>query len=54
MRAAEEAAQMSAGFEEYKKAASAEGMRFLRDSAVDCVLRGVTTLHEINKVTFVE
>jgi len=39
---------------EIKKAASAEGMRFLRDSAVDCVLRGVTTLHEINKVTFVE
>ena len=39
---------------EIKRAARAEGMRFLRESAVDCVLRGVTTLREINKVTFVE
>ena len=39
---------------EIKKAARDEGMRFLRESAVDCVLRGVTTLREINKVTFVE
>ena len=29
-------------------------MRFLRESAVEQVLRGVTTLREINKVTFVE
>ena len=39
---------------EIKRAARAEGMRFLRESAVECVLRGVTTLREINKVTFVE
>jgi type IV pilus assembly protein PilB len=39
---------------EVKKAAHAEGMRFLRESAVEKVLRGMTTLREINKVTFVE
>ena len=39
---------------EIKKAARDEGMRFLREAAVDCVLAGVTTLREINKVTFVE
>jgi type IV pilus assembly protein PilB len=39
---------------EIKKAARDEGMRFLRDSAVERVLEGVTTLREINKVTFVE
>jgi type IV pilus assembly protein PilB len=39
---------------EIKKAARDEGMRFLRESAVAHVLRGVTTLREINKVTFVE
>jgi type IV pilus assembly protein PilB len=39
---------------EVKKAAHDEGMRFLRDSAVDKVLLGQTTLREINKVTFVE
>ena len=39
---------------EIKKAAKDEGMRFLRESAVDCVLNGATTLREINKVTFVE
>jgi type IV pilus assembly protein PilB len=39
---------------EIKKAARDEGMRFLRESAVDRVLTGVTTLREINKVTFVE
>ena len=39
---------------EIKRAARAEGMRFLRESAVECALRGVTTLREINKVTFVE
>jgi type IV pilus assembly protein PilB len=39
---------------EIKKAARDEGMRFLRESAVEQVLRGVTTLREINKVTFVE
>ena len=39
---------------EIKKAARDEGMRFLRESAVEIVLKGVTTLREINKVTFVE
>src|SRR5262249_59467036 len=39
---------------EIKKAAREEGMRFLRDSAVECVMAGTTTLREINKVTFVE
>jgi len=29
-------------------------MRFLRDSAVEKVLSGLTTLREINKVTFVK
>src|SRR4026208_1050570 len=39
---------------EIKKAARDEGMRFLRESAVEQVLIGRTTLREINKVTFVE
>ncbi len=39
---------------EIKKAAREEGMRFLRESAVERVLQGVSTLREINKVTFVE
>ena len=38
---------------EIKQAARGAGMRFLRESAVEQVLRGRTTLHEINKVTFV-
>jgi type IV pilus assembly protein PilB len=39
---------------EIKKAARDEGMTFLRQCAVGRVLDGVTTLREINKVTFVE
>ena len=39
---------------EIKKAAREEGMRFLRESAVERVMDGHTTLREINKVTFVE
>jgi type II secretory ATPase GspE/PulE/Tfp pilus assembly ATPase PilB-like protein len=39
---------------EIKKVAREEGMRFLRESAVEQVLAGKTTLREINKVTFVE
>jgi type IV pilus assembly protein PilB len=39
---------------EIKKAAREEGMRFLRESAVERVMQGTTTLREINKVTFVE
>jgi type IV pilus assembly protein PilB len=37
-----------------KRAARDEGMTFLRECAVGRVLDGVTTLREINKVTFVE
>ena len=39
---------------EIKKTAREEGMLFLRESAVDKVMNGQTTLREINKVTFVE
>ena len=39
---------------EIKKAAKDDGMMFLRECAVGRVLDGVTTLREINKVTFVE
>ncbi|MFO7694148.1 MAG: GspE/PulE family protein [Vicinamibacterales bacterium] len=39
---------------EIKKAAREEGMRFLRECAVERVMQGLTTLREINKVTFVE
>ena len=39
---------------EIKQRMRAEGMRFLRDSAVEKVLSGLTTLREINKVTFVK
>jgi type II secretory ATPase GspE/PulE/Tfp pilus assembly ATPase PilB-like protein len=39
---------------EIKKEAREEGMRFLRESAVERAMLGVTTLREINKVTFVE
>jgi type II secretory ATPase GspE/PulE/Tfp pilus assembly ATPase PilB-like protein len=39
---------------EVKRVAREEGMRSLRESAVERVLNGITTLREINKVTFVE
>jgi type IV pilus assembly protein PilB len=39
---------------EVKQAAREEGMTFLRESALEKVFAGVTTLREINKVTFVE
>jgi type IV pilus assembly protein PilB len=39
---------------EIRRAARDEGMRFLRESALDKVRHGVTTLKEINKVTFIE
>ncbi len=39
---------------EIKRAAREEGMYFLRDSAIQKLLEGKTTLREINKVTFVE
>ena len=37
-----------------KKAAQEAGVVFLRDSAVEKLLAGDTTLKEINRVTFVE
>jgi type IV pilus assembly protein PilB len=39
---------------EIRRAARDEGMRFLRESALDKVRAGITTLKEINKVTFIE
>jgi general secretion pathway protein E len=39
---------------EVKRGAKEQGMRFLRESAVERVMHGLTTLREINKVTFVE
>ena len=39
---------------EIKRQAREEGMTFLRESAVGKVRQGITTLKEINKVTFIE
>ena len=39
---------------EIKRAAHAEGITFLRESAVAKVAEGLTTLREVNKVTFIE
>ncbi len=39
---------------EIRKQAQKEGMSFLRESALERVRRGITTLKEINKVTFIE
>src|SRR6266436_1326562 len=39
---------------EIRRGAREEGMRFLRESALDKVRAGMTTLKEINKVTFIE
>ena len=39
---------------EIKRAAREDGMTFLRESAVAKMRSGVTTLREINKVTFIE
>jgi type IV pilus assembly protein PilB len=39
---------------EIKRVAREEGMTFLRDSALSKVREGITTLKEINKVTFIE
>jgi type IV pilus assembly protein PilB len=39
---------------EIRKAAHDEGMRFLRESALAKIKAGITTLKEINKVTFIE
>jgi len=39
---------------ELKQLTQATGMRFLRHAAIDKLKLGITTLHEINKVTFIE
>jgi type II secretory ATPase GspE/PulE/Tfp pilus assembly ATPase PilB-like protein len=39
---------------EIKRQARKEGMRFLRDEAIERAVAGITTVEEINKVTFVE
>jgi type IV pilus assembly protein PilB len=39
---------------EIKRAAKDEGMRFLRESALEKVRLGISTLKEVNKVTFIE
>jgi type IV pilus assembly protein PilB len=39
---------------EIRRAAKEEGMVFLRESALEKALQGITTLREINKVTFVD
>src|SRR5574341_1494922 len=39
---------------EIKRAAREEGMTFLRESAVEKMRKGITTMKEINKVTFIE
>ncbi len=39
---------------EIRRKAQKEGMTFLRESAIERVRRGITTLKEINKVTFIE
>ena len=39
---------------EIKRTAKEEGMIFLRESALDKAKAGITTLKEINKVTFIE
>jgi type IV pilus assembly protein PilB len=39
---------------EIRRAARDQGMTFLRESALDKARSGVTTLKEINKVTFIE
>jgi len=39
---------------EIKQVARQEGMRFLREAGLEKVRGGVTTLRELNKVTFIE
>jgi type IV pilus assembly protein PilB len=39
---------------EVRRAAEAEGLSSLRESALEKVFKGLSTLHEINRVTFVE
>ncbi len=39
---------------EIKRVAREDGMTFLRESALDRIRQGITTLREVNKVTFIE
>jgi len=39
---------------EIKRIAREDGMTFLRESALDRIRQGITTLREVNKVTFIE
>jgi type IV pilus assembly protein PilB len=39
---------------EVRRAAEAEGLTSLRESALQKVFNGISTLHEINRVTFVQ
>jgi type IV pilus assembly protein PilB len=39
---------------EVRRAAEAEGLKSLRESALQKVFTGISTLHEINRVTFVD
>ena len=39
---------------EVRRAAEAEGLTGLREAALEKVFAGISTLHEINRVTFVE
>jgi type IV pilus assembly protein PilB len=39
---------------EIKRVAREEGMTFLRDSGLDRIREGITSLKEINKVTFID
>ncbi|MEL7060481.1 MAG: GspE/PulE family protein [Acidobacteriota bacterium] len=39
---------------EIRRAAKKEGMSFLRESALEKVFQGITTVREVNKVTFVD
>jgi type IV pilus assembly protein PilB len=39
---------------EIKRVAREDGMTFLRESALDRIRLGITTLREVNKVTFIE
>ncbi|MCK4432066.1 MAG: pilus assembly protein PilB, partial [Candidatus Aminicenantes bacterium] len=39
---------------EVKKRAKTEGMLFLREAGIEKLLKGITSLKELNKVTFVE
>jgi type IV pilus assembly protein PilB len=39
---------------EIRRVAKEEGMTFLRESALEKAFQGVTTLREVNKVTFVD